>query len=162
MAMAALVASTARLGSASVSITTRGPVQLQTSFKGEKVGLGPFSSPSFFSEARSPIRVSPQKLQIHAIKKIKGTVVCSSNDKTISVEVVRLYTHPKYKKRIKRSKKYHAHDEENRCKVGDIVTLVGCAPISKSKKFIVSEIIPKREGDGTAADLPPLESLTVA
>ncbi|KAI5079620.1 hypothetical protein GOP47_0005099 [Adiantum capillus-veneris] len=107
----------AAMASAWATSSTRMPV-LQTSFRGEKLGASSFAGPSLLAETQGsglPFKVSPQKLQVQAMKRIKGKVVCSSNDKTVSVEVVRLYTHPKYKKRIRASKRYHAHDEENRC-----------------------------------------------
>ncbi|KAH7425749.1 hypothetical protein KP509_11G069100 [Ceratopteris richardii] len=139
---------------------------LRTSFRGEKLGSSSLSGSVFCNGAREagyPFRVSPQKLQVQAMKRIKGKVVCSSNDKTVSVEVVRLYTHPKYKKRVKSSKKYHAHDEENRCQVGDFVTLVSCAPVSKTKKFMVSEVVPKREAaPEETVDLEIMKPLEIA
>ncbi|MCO5580787.1 hypothetical protein L7F22_034658 [Adiantum nelumboides] len=137
----------AGMASAWATSSTTTPL-LQTSFRGEKLGTTSFAGPSLVAETRGaglPFKVCPQTLQVQAMKRIKGKVVCSSNDKTVSVEVVRLYVHPKYKKRIKTSKKYHAHDEENRCQVGDSVTLVKCAPISKTKKFVISDVIPKRQ-----------------
>ena len=64
---------------------------------------------------------------------LKGKVVSSKNDKTIVVEVVRKFQHPFYGKVISRSKKYHAHDEKNKFKEGDVVEITECAPISKKK-----------------------------
>ncbi|HUS97521.1 MAG TPA: 30S ribosomal protein S17 [Hyphomicrobiaceae bacterium] len=68
---------------------------------------------------------------------LQGTVVSDKNDKTIVVEVERRYTHPLYKKVVRRSKKYHAHDESNTVKVGEQVRIQETAPISKSKRWIV-------------------------
>jgi small subunit ribosomal protein S17 len=70
---------------------------------------------------------------------LQGTVVSDKNDKTIVVEVERRYTHPLYKKVVRRSKKYHAHDENNQAKVGDRVRIQETAPISKSKRWMLVE-----------------------
>ncbi len=64
---------------------------------------------------------------------LSGVVVSDKMDKTVVVRVERRFTHPTYKKIIRRSKKYSAHDETNRCKVGDVVTIRECRPISKNK-----------------------------
>ncbi len=68
---------------------------------------------------------------------LQGTVVSDKNDKTIVVEVERRYTHPLLKKTVRRTKKYHAHDEANKHKVGDRVQIVESAPISKNKRWTV-------------------------
>ena len=66
-------------------------------------------------------------------KVLKGKVVSSKNNKTIVVQVVRKFQHPFYGKVISRTKKYHAHDESNKFKEGDIVEIIECAPVSKKK-----------------------------
>ncbi len=68
---------------------------------------------------------------------LSGTVVSSNSNKTIIVKVTRRVKHKLYKKIISRSKKYHAHDEENIFKVGDIVKIIESKPISKLKSWIV-------------------------
>ena len=68
---------------------------------------------------------------------LQGVVVSDKADKTVSVRVERRVMHPVYKKFIRRSKKYAAHDPENRCKVGDTVRIQECRPISKSKRWEV-------------------------
>jgi small subunit ribosomal protein S17 len=68
---------------------------------------------------------------------LQGVVVSDAMDKTIVVRVERRVMHPVYKKFIRRSKKYSAHDENNSHKVGDIVRIQECAPISKSKSWTV-------------------------
>ena len=68
---------------------------------------------------------------------LSGIVVSSNNNKTIVVEVTRRVKHKLYKKIIKRAKKYHAHDESNSFKKGDIVTIEESKPISKMKSWIV-------------------------
>jgi small subunit ribosomal protein S17 len=64
---------------------------------------------------------------------LQGTVVSDANEKTVTVRVERRVSHPVYKKTIRRSKKYAAHDEKNQFKVGDKVQIVESAPISKTK-----------------------------
>ena len=64
-----------------------------------------------------------------------GTVVSASNDKTISVLVETYQTHPLYKKRVKYSKKYAAHDENNKAKVGDTGKIVQPRPLSNTKRY---------------------------
>lgn len=72
---------------------------------------------------------------------LKGLVVSDKQDKTVIVKVESKVPHPLYKKFIKRSKKYSAHDEGNICKVGDTVEIRECSPISKSKTWeIMSEV----------------------
>lgn len=68
---------------------------------------------------------------------LQGTVVSDKNDKTVVVRVERRFTHPVLKKTIRRSKKYHAHDEGNVHKIGDIVSIEETRPISKNKRWIV-------------------------
>jgi|TARA_B110000259_G_C13947930_1_gene375529 small subunit ribosomal protein S17 len=70
-------------------------------------------------------------------KILKGTVTSAKNNKTIVVQVTRKFKHPFYEKVIKRSKKYHAHDEENKFKNGDEVSIIECKPISKRKTWQV-------------------------
>ena len=80
-----------------------------------------------------------------------GTVVGDKADKTVSVLVERRILHPLYKKFMKRTKKFAAHDESNAYHVGDIVRIEECAPISKSKTFKVLEAIGKTEVKASAA-----------
>jgi small subunit ribosomal protein S17 len=72
-------------------------------------------------------------------KTLRGTVVSDKMDKTVVVEVGRFVKHPKYKKFYTISKKYHAHDENNQCKIGDEVEIIETNPISKKKSFVVVE-----------------------
>ena len=67
---------------------------------------------------------------------LTGTVVSSNSNKTIVVKVTRRIKHKLYKKIISRSKKYHAHDENNQFKVGDIVSIIESKPISKTKSWM--------------------------
>lgn len=71
---------------------------------------------------------------------LQGTVVSDKGDKSVTVLVERRVMHPVYKKYIRKSKKYAAHDEGNICKMGDNVSIIECRPISKRKSWmIVSE-----------------------
>ena len=68
---------------------------------------------------------------------LQGTVVSDKNTKTVVVQVERRYTHALFKKTVRRSKKFHAHDEEATFKVGDIVWIEESRPISKNKRWVV-------------------------
>ena len=68
---------------------------------------------------------------------MQGVVVSDKMDKTVVVNVERKFPHPLYKKYIKRSKRYHAHDESNTHKVGDTVSTQECRPLSKTKRWEV-------------------------
>lgn len=72
---------------------------------------------------------------------LTGTVVSDKNDKTVVVLVERKVKHPLYGKIIRRSKKYHAHDEANTAKAGEVVRIQECAPISKNKSWTLVERI---------------------
>ena len=82
---------------------------------------------------------APQRL----IQTLTGRVVSDKMDKTVTVLVERRVTHPLYAEGVKRSKKYHAHDENNECKEGDIVEIKSTRPVSKTKAWIVSKLIEK-------------------
>ena len=68
---------------------------------------------------------------------LQGVVVSDKNDKTVIVRVDRSYAHPLLRKTVRKSKRYAAHDPENKCKQGDQVRIQECRPISKSKKWMV-------------------------
>ena len=70
-------------------------------------------------------------------KILNGKVIKDQNDKTIVVLVKRRYSHPFFGKVINSSKKYHAHDEKNKFKIGDIVKIIESKPFSKKKKWEV-------------------------
>ena len=70
---------------------------------------------------------------------LQGTVITASSEKTIVVKVERRVRHPLYKKTIKRSNNFHAHDGGNDCKVGDQVRIIECKPISKKKSWSVMQ-----------------------
>ncbi len=70
---------------------------------------------------------------------LQGVVVSDKQDKTVVVKVERRFTHPLFKKTVRRSKHYHAHDESNAVKVGDTVSIQESRPISKLKSWVVVE-----------------------
>jgi small subunit ribosomal protein S17 len=70
---------------------------------------------------------------------LQGTVTSAKNDKTVSVKVERTFRHPLYKKTVRKSAKYSAHDAKGECKVGDKVRIQECRPMSKTKSWMVIE-----------------------
>tara|TARA_E500000081_G_scaffold144607_1_gene165576 strand:+ start:4443 stop:4676 length:234 start_codon:yes stop_codon:yes gene_type:complete len=70
---------------------------------------------------------------------LQGVVISDKNDKTIVVRVERRFTHPVMKKTVRLSKKYHAHDEQNLAKSGQVVWIEECKPLSKNKRWRVVE-----------------------
>lgn len=68
---------------------------------------------------------------------LQGTVTSDKNEQTITVLVERRFKHPLLQKTVRSSKKYRAHDAENRFKVGDLVRIIECAPMSKTKRWTV-------------------------
>ena len=79
-------------------------------------------------------------------KELVGKVVSSKMDKTVVVAVESYFPHPKYEKQIVHTKKFKAHDAENKCQVGDRVRIQECPPISKDKHFqVVANMGKERE-----------------
>jgi len=74
-----------------------------------------------------------------------GEVTSDKMDKTITVMVERRVMHPLYKKYVRRSTKLHAHDENNACNAGDVVSIEQCRPISKSKSWQLHKIIERAQ-----------------
>jgi small subunit ribosomal protein S17 len=70
-----------------------------------------------------------------------GLILSDKMDKSVVVRVERFVLHSVYKKYVKRYKKYHAHDESNECKIGDVVKIIETRPLSRLKHFRVIEII---------------------
>ena len=77
------------------------------------------------------------------IRTVQGRVSSNKMDKTITVVVERFVKHPIYGKYIKRSTKLHAHDEANICNEGDLVSITECRPISKSKTWMLVDVLEK-------------------
>jgi small subunit ribosomal protein S17 len=82
-----------------------------------------------------------------------GTVVSDKMDKTVVVQVESLVRHPLYKKVIKRRARFKAHDEGEKCRIGDVVKIMETRPLSKEKRWRVVEIVQHRE----AVDVEPKE-----
>ncbi len=74
-------------------------------------------------------------------RKLVGIVVSDKMDKTVVVRVDRRYRHPLYKKVVRSSKKYMAHDENNECRIGDVVRIEESRPLSRRKRWVVDEIL---------------------
>jgi small subunit ribosomal protein S17 len=74
-------------------------------------------------------------------RKLVGVVVSDKMDKTVVVRVDRRYRHPLYKKVVRSSKKYMAHDENNECRIGDVVRIEESRPLSRRKRWVVDEIL---------------------
>lgn len=81
----------------------------------------------------------------HSRKIRVGVVVKDVQDKTVTVEVQRQFAHPLYGKQVGRSKKYHAHDEEDQYRRGDVVQIVETRPLSKLKRWRVAKLIERPE-----------------
>ena len=76
---------------------------------------------------------------------LQGIVVSTGMEKTISVRVERVTRHPKYKKYVRQHKKYMAHDDANDANVGDLVTIMECRPMSRRKRWRMTEVIERRK-----------------
>ncbi|CAK0781537.1 30S ribosomal subunit protein S17 [Gammaproteobacteria bacterium] len=74
-------------------------------------------------------------------RKVVGRVVSNKMDKTVTVLVERQVRHPLYQKYMRRSTKYHAHDEENTCREGDVVAIEQCRPLAKTKSWRLAEVL---------------------
>ncbi len=83
-------------------------------------------------------------------KTMMGLVMSNKMDKTVVVRVERKFIHPKFKKVVKSSRKYSAHDEKNECRPGDFISIRETRPLSKTKCWRLVEIIKKGEGVGAS------------
>ena len=81
-------------------------------------------------------------------KVLLGEVVSDRMQKTITVRVERRFRHPIYERVVKRSKKFHAHDEHNQCQLGDYVRIIETRPLSKTKRWRLLEIVRRRVSAG--------------
>lgn len=75
-----------------------------------------------------------------------GVVVADVADKTVTVLVARQFAHPLYGKQVKRTRRYHAHDEVNQYRMGDTVRIVETRPLSRTKRWRVAELVDRAEG----------------
>jgi small subunit ribosomal protein S17 len=78
-------------------------------------------------------------------KTLMGFVVSNKMDKTVVVQVERKFAHPKFKKVVKSTSKYSAHDEKNECGLGDLISICETRPLSKTKRWRLVEIVKKGE-----------------
>ncbi len=83
-------------------------------------------------------------------KRREGVVVSDKMDKTVVVVVERLVRHGKYRKYLRARARYKAHDQQNRCRVGDRVRIVETRPLSRDKRWAVEAVLGRREGAGEA------------
>jgi small subunit ribosomal protein S17 len=83
--------------------------------------------------------------QIKSQKSIIGKVVSDKMNKTIIVQIERKVKHPLYGKYVRRFSKMYAHDEENQCRIGDLVLIKQCRPLSKTKRWSMVEILKREE-----------------
>jgi small subunit ribosomal protein S17 len=94
------------------------------------------------SSERKPIAREPKPEHERGRRQERrGIVVSDAMDKTIVVKVESIGSHRRYKKVIRRSAKFHAHDEQNSAKVGDVVRIVETRPLSKTKNWRLAEIV---------------------
>ena len=94
-------------------------------------------------QARSGI--APASGQRGRRKSKVGVVVSDRSEKTVTVTVERRVSHAVYRKQVSRTKKYHAHDEGNEYRVGDVVRIVETRPLSKAKRWRVAELLERPE-----------------
>jgi len=76
---------------------------------------------------------------------LQGVIVSNKGDKTVVVQVERVFLHPRYRKTMRSHKKYMAHDSENTCNIGDTVRIVETAPISRRKCWMMEEVLRRAE-----------------
>lgn len=93
------------------------------------------------AERKAIVRLPKRERARGARKELRGTVVSSAMDKTIVVRIDTVKPHPRYKKVVRRSAKFHAHDEDNVAKPGDIVRIVEARPLSKTKRWRLAEVL---------------------
>ena len=93
------------------------------------------------TERKPIVRLSKPEYVRGRRQERRGVVVSSAMDKTIVVKVDVIKSHPKYKKVVRRSVKFHAHDEQNAANVGDVVRIVGTRPLSKTKHWRLAEVL---------------------
>jgi small subunit ribosomal protein S17 len=89
----------------------------------------------------------------HQHQVLTGRVTSAKMEKTIVVEVLRLVQHPKYRRVVRISKKFYAHDEQRQAKLGDTVRIVSSRPISKLKRWRLKEVLARNTSEEVKADL---------
>jgi small subunit ribosomal protein S17 len=79
-------------------------------------------------------------ITVGVARSVTGTVVSNKMDKTITLRIERRVKHPVYGKFVRKSKKIHAHDAQNLCSIGDVVTVEECRPIAKTKSWMLKSV----------------------
>ena len=92
-------------------------------------------------ERKPIVRIPKPESEFGRRQERQGTVVSDKGDKTIVVKVDTIKTHRRYKKVVRQSKRFHAHDEQNSAKIGDVVRIIETRPISKTKNWRLAEIV---------------------
>lgn len=95
--------------------------------------------------------MSEQNTQAAAQRRIVGRVVSAKPNKTITVAVERSVKHAVYGKYVRRTTKLHAHDETNQCHEGDLVAIVECRPLSRTKRFMLVDVLERASALQTGA-----------
>ena len=93
------------------------------------------------TERKTIVRLPKPEHELGRTQERRGVVVSSAMDKTIVVKVDVIKSHPKYKKVVRRSVRFHAHDEQNAANVGDVVRIVETRPLSATKRWRLAEIV---------------------
>jgi small subunit ribosomal protein S17 len=93
------------------------------------------------AERRPIVRLPKPEREAGRKQERRGVVVSSAMDRTIVVQVETVKAHPKYKKVVRRSRRFHAHDAENQANVGDVVRIVETRPLSKTKTWRLAEVV---------------------
>ena len=89
----------------------------------------------------------------HQHQVLTGRVTSAKMEKTIVVEVLRLVQHPKYRRVVRISKKFYAHDEQRQAKLGDTVRIVASRPLSKLKRWRLKEVLARNVSENIKADI---------
>ncbi len=100
------------------------------------------------ADAKAPVKKAPAKQAAQAVIEVsgrerEGEVISNKMQKTIIVKVVRVISHPEFKKIIRRNVKYAVHDEKNEAKIGDKVRIVETRPMSKTKRWRLVQVLAK-------------------
>jgi small subunit ribosomal protein S17 len=102
------------------------------------------STPAKQSAAATPA-ATEESAEVRRKRELVGIVVSNKMDKTLVVQVVRRYKHPKYKKYVNERQRYKAHDEKNEANIGDRVIIVESRPLSKDKRWRLRSVVEKAE-----------------
>jgi len=97
----------------------------------------------------------------HRRRERTGVVVSDAMTKTVVVRVEQVYRHPRYEKVVRRSRKFYAHDEAQRARVGDVVRIRETRPLSKRKRWEVVEVVKAAEAAGAEAPVAGVEAAVV-